>query len=195
MVDPYQLGHGNSEGLKSGAWWFYQKLGFRARDAQVLELMESELATMKRKPSHRSSLATLTQLSGENVYLHLGRQRDDVIGMLDVGAIGLRVATLLAQRHGADREAGLRETTRDASGLLGVAGELRRWSADEREAFTRWSPLVLLLPGLPRWSASERRGLVNVIRAKGRRRESDYARLFDAHSRLRRAVVSLAVQE
>ncbi len=30
-VYPYQLGYGNDEGLKSGAWWFYQKLGFRAR--------------------------------------------------------------------------------------------------------------------------------------------------------------------
>ena len=28
-VFPYQLGDGNDEAIESGAWWFYQKLGFR----------------------------------------------------------------------------------------------------------------------------------------------------------------------
>ena len=33
---PYQLGgEGNDEGLASGAWWFYQKLGFRPRDENL----------------------------------------------------------------------------------------------------------------------------------------------------------------
>ena len=31
-IDPYQLGHHNAEGLSSGAWWFYYKLGFRPID-------------------------------------------------------------------------------------------------------------------------------------------------------------------
>ncbi|MFM7296908.1 MAG: hypothetical protein ACKO4Q_06765 [Planctomycetota bacterium] len=57
-VYPYQLGgDGNSEGLKSGAWWFYQKLGFRPRDEGALALMEVELERMRRDPRHRSSLA------------------------------------------------------------------------------------------------------------------------------------------
>ncbi len=30
-IEPYQLGKGNDEGLASGAWWFYAKLGFRPR--------------------------------------------------------------------------------------------------------------------------------------------------------------------
>ena len=30
-VPPYQLGDGNDEGIESGAWWFYYKLGFRPR--------------------------------------------------------------------------------------------------------------------------------------------------------------------
>mgnify|MGYP006270346331 CR=1 FL=1 len=31
-IYPYQLGHENDEALRSGAWWFYQKSGFRPRD-------------------------------------------------------------------------------------------------------------------------------------------------------------------
>ena len=29
VVKPYQFGKGNPEGLKSGAFWFYYRLGFR----------------------------------------------------------------------------------------------------------------------------------------------------------------------
>ena len=28
-IDPYQLGYENEEGIESGAFWFYRKLGFR----------------------------------------------------------------------------------------------------------------------------------------------------------------------
>ena len=28
-IFPYQLGDDNEEGIESGAWWFYRKLGFR----------------------------------------------------------------------------------------------------------------------------------------------------------------------
>ena len=30
-IEPYQLGKNNDEGIASGAWWFYAKLGFRPR--------------------------------------------------------------------------------------------------------------------------------------------------------------------
>ena len=49
-VEPYQLGHENEEGLASGAWWFYYKLGFRPLDAQVKRLVRTELARMRRNP-------------------------------------------------------------------------------------------------------------------------------------------------
>ncbi len=49
-----------------------------------------------------------------------------------------------------------------------------------------------MLPGVQRWTAAEKRALVAVVRAKGGRRESDFVRRFDAHRRLRRAIVSLA---
>ncbi|MDQ3805929.1 MAG: hypothetical protein M3416_19125, partial [Acidobacteriota bacterium] len=39
-VDPYQLGHLNEEGLESGAFWFYRKLGFRPVAPRLLKLVE-----------------------------------------------------------------------------------------------------------------------------------------------------------
>ena len=65
-------------------------------------------------------------------------------------------------------------------------------SAGERLAWERWSPLVLILPGVERWSAADRRALVRVVRAKGGRRESEFLRRFDRHPRLDQALLELA---
>jgi hypothetical protein len=189
-IDPYQLGHGNEEGLRSGAWWFYYKLGFRPRDPGVRRLVRTELARMQRNPRHRSSLATLDKLSAEYVFLHTGRPRKSVMGQVDLGNVGLRVSSYLAQHFGADREAGLEACSRQAAKLLGLR-TFRGWSPGERLAWQRWSPLVLVLPGVAKWTRAEKRALIEIVRAKGARRESSFVRLFDAHPKLGRAMLRL----
>jgi hypothetical protein len=190
-VPPYQLGQDNDEGLKSGAWWFYYKLGFRPHDPDVRRVMRAELAKMKRRPGHRSSIATLRELVQSNVFLYLGKQRRDVRGRISLGNIGLKVTAYLAERFGADRDAGVRTCSREAARMLGVRS-MSRWSRGERLWWDRWSPLIMALPGVQRWSAANKRALVRVVRAKGGRRESDFVRLFDRHRLLRAAVLRLA---
>ncbi|MCP3981713.1 MAG: hypothetical protein GY716_20625 [bacterium] len=190
-VDPYQLGHDNDEGLASGAWWFYYKLGFRPRDAETRRLVRAELAKMKRRPAHRSSLDTLQELSAVNMYWYLGAERSDVRGLIPLERIGLAMTDLLSRRFGADRERGLRECADEAAKLLGVRSRAR-FSPGERLAWERWAPLVLTLPGVSRWNPAERRALAAVVRAKGGRRETDYLQRFDAHVKLRRALLKLA---
>jgi hypothetical protein len=189
-VMPYQLGDDNDEALQSGAWWFYQKLGFRPKHATTLRLMRRELAAMRRRPAHKSSIATLARLSRECVYWHEGAARRDVIGLIDIGNVGLHVTDMLARRFGADRAAAARTCADEAAALLGV--RTARWGADERMWFSRWAPLVLVLPGVARWPARDRRALAEVIRLKGGRRESEFAKAFAAHRRLRAGVLELA---
>ncbi len=191
-IYPYQLGgEGNHEGLQSGAWWFYQKLGFRARDPGVLRLMRQELARMRRDPGHRTSIAMLEKLAVHNVYLERPPRRDDVIGALRSDRIGMAATRWLSRHFGGDRRSASGVIAQEAAALLG-AGDLKGWTAGERHAFRAWSPLMLALPGVRRWSLAERRAAAAVIRAKGGRRESDFVRLLDQHRRLRAGLASLA---
>ncbi len=190
-IDTYQLGHNNREGLLSGAWWFYYKFGFRPRDPVIRELVRQELRKIKKDPSYRTSPARLNRLAADNMFFYVGRRRSDVLGRISLGEIGLKVSRYLAGRFGADRERGIRTCSGEAARLLGLR-DLRRLSRGERIAWDRWSPLVLALPGVERWSGAEKRALAAVVRAKGGRRESDYVRLFDRHSKLRRAILRLA---
>ena len=188
-VDPYQLGHENDEGLASGAWWFYYKLGFRPHDARIKRLVREELAAMKKNRGHRTSRARLNDLASEYMFLHLKRPRSDVLGRLSLGNIGMRISETLATRFGGDREAGLEQMAAETATLLGLRGKL---SPGERLAWKRWAPLVQALPGVSTWTRAEKTALGRVIRAKGGPAESEFVARFNQHKKLRRAMLRLA---
>jgi hypothetical protein len=190
-VYPYQLGDENDEALRSGAWWFYHKLGFRPRHRAAVALMRREERARRRDPRHRSSRATLERLAAHNVYLQAGRRRDDVLGALSLATVGLRITESLAARFGSRREQAEAACAREAMARLGVRS-LARLSEGERLAWRRYAPLVAILPGLDRWTRDERRALAALIRAKGGPDEVDFVRRFDAHRALRAAVRRLA---
>ena len=190
-IYPYQLGDGNDEALQSGAWWFYQKLGFRPRDGAARRLMGRELAAMAKRPRHRSTIPTLRRLARENLYYDMGRPRDDVMGEVPLGRVSEAVTNAVARRFGSDRRRAGHVLTDEVRVLLGL-GSLDGWDRGQRLMLRRWAPLIGVLPGVSRWSAAERSALAEVVRAKGGRRESGYVRRFDGHRRLRRAVIALA---
>ncbi|MCK6471598.1 MAG: hypothetical protein L6R28_07615 [Planctomycetes bacterium] len=193
VVDPYQLGQDNQDGLRSGAWWFYYKLGFRPVDLATLQIVRGELKRIKANSKHRSSLATLKELASENMYLFLGKPRRDVLGLLNVGGIGQRVSAYLAKRFGSDREAGLRACAHEAGRLLGLDAA-RRLNTDQQRAWLQWAPIVLVLPDVNRWTRAQKARLIRIILAKGGQREVDFVSMSNRHQPLWRALAKLATE-
>ena len=70
VVEPYQFGAGNREGLESGAFWFYFRLGFRPVEPKLHAVALDEFEQMRRKPGYRdvavraSALHALRSRSG-----------------------------------------------------------------------------------------------------------------------------------
>lgn len=189
-VDPYQLGHHNQEGLESGAWWFYYKLGFRPRNRRVSALAEREAGRVRKRPEYRTSLPILRRLVSANVFFSLGPVRGNVLGALHTDAIALKVTDMVARRFGSDRDGAAETLADEAASALGVAA-WRRLPRGPRLCWERWAPLVALLP-IGDWTGADRAALREVIIAKGGRRESDYVTLFDAHPKLGSALAQLA---
>jgi hypothetical protein len=183
-IDPYQLGLGNDEGITSGAWWFYFKLGFRPRAAAARRRVAAEVEQMQRRPLHRSSPQTLRQLAAYPLFFDFERARRTPLPPL--AALGLRVARLLAARD-ADRDQALDEVQREAAQALGLCS-LRRLEQAERQAFANFAPLVLLA-GARGWPPPQRAALLALIRAKAADSEGDYARQLAAHRPLCRALL------
>lgn len=187
-LDPYQLGQDNDEAIASGAWWFYFKLGFRPRAADARRIARAEVARLARDPRHRSAEATLRALARRHLFFEVDAARP--LPLPPLARVGLASAKLLGARAGTVREHALREFSREALRRCGV-GSLSGFTEDERRAWERAAPLVLLLPGVERWPARERRALVDVFRAKGGRSEREFVARLGAHPRLHEALFAL----
>ena len=173
IVDPYQLGADNEEAIESGAWWFYYKLGFRprGRETRVLALREQDRVT--KRASYRSSPSTLRELALSPMVLQLYDQPRFPYG--GVGLVGLHASHRLSERGGGLRSEGLASTSEEAAALLGGKRDAREGlRGHERDAFTEWSAIVVSLPGVSHWSPAQRRGLLDVIKARGGRTELAY---------------------
>jgi hypothetical protein len=184
-IEPYQLGQGNDEGIASGAWWFYYKMGFRPRAAAARRLVRTELARLKADPRHRSTRATLQHLATHHLHFEL----DGAAPLLRLDRIGLAAGARLSQLAGADRERAVREGSLIAARRCGLRS-LRGRSDTERAAWEAFGPLVALLP-LERWSSAERKALAQLIRAKGAPSEREYVQRFSAHAALQRALAAM----
>ncbi len=187
-VEPYQLGKDNDEALASGAWWFYAKLGFAPRDAGALRLARDEQARMQRRPSHRSGAATLHRLAERHLFFDLDPALPHPL--VPLGALGLRAGAALSARAGSDRKRAVDDASAELRRHCGLAS-WRGFSPDQREAWRRFAPVLMLLD-LVAWHDDERRALVDVVRAKGGRSERDFVARYLAHPRLDAALLEWA---
>jgi hypothetical protein len=183
VVDPYQLGRDNAEALRSGAFYFYLRLGFRPRDPEALAVLRGEEARMAREPGYRSPLSVLRRLARGEVYLTLP-------GGDPAPELRVRPAELAGQvtRHVVDRFGGDRaRAASEATAAVARALRARRpgaWPADQRRALERWALVLCQIEDLRRWPARERRRLLGMIRAKGQGDERSYLRLLQRSQRL-----------
>jgi len=190
VVDPYQLGAGNAEALRSGAFYFYHRLGFRPRGREVLRVLEAELAKIARDRRYRSSLPVLRRLSREEACLTLPGGSPEPERRVRARDLAALVTRDVARRHRGDREAATREAVDRVARVLGVP-RWSGWPEPERQAFRRWALVSALVPDLDRWPRPDRARLVRMIRAKGGRGEGPYVRRLLGHARLRRSLEAL----
>ena len=191
VVDPYQLGAGNLEALRSGAFYFYLHLGFRPRTDTVRRVLEEELGKIARDRRYRSPLSALRRLAREEACLTLPGGSAEPERRLRARDLAALVTRDVARRHGGDREAATRKAMRRVARALGV-GRLAGWTDAERQAFRQWALVLALVPDLDRWSPASRTRLVRMVRAKGGRGEGPYVRRLRGLAPLGRALEALA---
>jgi hypothetical protein len=186
-IEPYQLGKDNDEGLASGAWWFYAKLGFRPRARAGSELAREEFALVERLPGRRTPPATLRALAAHHLFFDLDRRRP--APLITPATVGLAAARHLTNLAGSDRDAGVAQACAAAQAMCGLHS-LDGFSAAERAAWESWAPLLSMLP-IGDWTPVERRSLVRLVRSKAGESERDYVRLFAELPRLEAALARL----
>lgn len=99
-VEPYQFGKDNPEGIASGAYWFYYKMGFRSDDKRLAAIAEKEFAKMQKSGSYRSSATTLKKFTASNITWKISSAS---LGP-DAAAVSRETTEFIREQYNGDRE-------------------------------------------------------------------------------------------
>ena len=191
-IDPYQIGLGNDEAIESGAFWFYRKLGFRPTRPDLAGLMSREERKIAANPKYRAPARVLRRLSESNVVYEAPGSRRGDWDRFHIRNIGLAVQRRMANEFGGDAEKIRTASANEVARVLKI--NLKNLDYRERQAFDGLALVLALIPGLSQWTSAEKKGVVQIIRAKSNADESSYARLLQGHAKLRGAIISLGIQ-
>jgi hypothetical protein len=193
-VYPYQLGHDNEEAIESGAFWFYRKLGFRPGRADLQKLAEREEQKIAADKHYRTPARTLKRLAAGHVFYELPGSEVGAWDRFSTRNIGLRVNRRMARDFGGDAVR-MREHSRRALEkiLFPKSGGISSssWTPLEKAAFDNFALVLADATGLRAWTREEKKDLVRIIRAKGKRDEMLYLHLTQRHGRLRKALLTI----
>jgi hypothetical protein len=89
-LDPYQIGFENEEGIESGAFWFYRKLGFRSTAPEAMQLALKEEEKIKTRKGYRTSAATLRKLARSPMIFEIDKSREGDWDQFQLRKIGFR---------------------------------------------------------------------------------------------------------
>jgi hypothetical protein len=185
IAEPSQFGGTNKEGLQSGAFWFYYRLGFRPIDARAARLACAEWARMQVGRGYRTPIAELRRFTRSDIELRLRETR-----ACEPSDLSSAATAWIDAHHDGDRTAALTAARRFVTRALGGVDD-HRWPRSEQIAFGELSLLVAQIRDVHRWSATDKRALVQWMRAKGGD-EFRFHAVLARHRRLLEALCRLA---
>jgi len=192
-MERYQVGYENDEGLQSGSFWFYRKLGFVSEDPEVRALCAKEQQKIRSTPGYRTSIATLKKLAVSDMYYTMEGDPERISPGFALTGVSLATTRMIGDRFEGDRIRALDQSADQLARTLGVRGR-KNWPAAEQLWFRRLAPTLSLISGLEKWTSQQKKDLVTLVRAKGAPRESDFVRLLSMNRKLRRALEKIALQ-
>ncbi len=190
LIRRYQVGYDNPEGLDSGAYWFYYKLGFRTIDESLRKLAEVEAAKIAANKAYRTPKSVLKELAESDLCLDLKRRGEFTDRDISLSKLALAQTRVIASLFDGDRSRAEREAPELARRTL-VLSSTKGWTPDERLWFNRLALFALSLPNLEEWVTRDKQNLVNIMKAKGAVREQDYVKSLREHRKLMEGINEL----
>ena len=182
-LDPYQVGFENEEGIESGAFWFYRKLGFRSTRRSIQKLTEREEMKIASRKGYRTTAATLRRLAEAPMILELDQTRKGDWDRFQIRNVGFAVQRMMAKKFGGDGEKMRTSALRTTAKLVGLTSQSKT-SQD-------FAVVLALLPEIRTWSKEDKDLLCKIIRAKESANEDRYLRLMQKHRKLRASMIRL----
>ncbi len=144
-VEPYQFGKDNPEGLRSGAFWFYYRFGFRPVDEQLNKLATKESQRIQSEKGYRSPVSTLKLFTKGNVSVNFKGDQKPV----NPSDISKYISNQIAKQFNGDRMAAEKWCNTKLKKELGISSKklnlfyglclkTEKLSANDKAKFKKW---------------------------------------------------------
>lgn len=189
----WQLGgEGNEEGLLSGSYWFYDKLGFRSTEAALRKITDRERKRIAVQKGYRTPKSILRKIAEADIVLSLSGKPAAAYQEFPLSKIGALITNVIA-RDFAGRRKGLEaRVLKEVQRRFGVS--CAGFSKRERQRFAQMALLAFALPDFARRPRSEQRAFFDLCRRKGAEQEASYAHALPRCKKLFTDLQSIALK-
>ncbi len=188
-IDPYQVGHENEEGIESGAFWFYRKLGFRPVRPELMKLTLTEERRIAASPEYRTPARKLRKLAAGHLLFEMPATSVGAWDRFQIRNVGLALQRRMALEFAGDAQEIRADSARFIKRILDL--DTCRWSEPELRIFESLALVLAMIPGVAGWNGSEKQLAARIISAKARDDEALYLRLLQGHAPMRAALIGL----
>lgn len=183
VVKPYQFGKGNTEGLRSGAFWFYYKLGFRPATAVLQQLALDEVAKKQAVKKYRTPFAVLQKFTTAPLQLLLNKNSFPVY---DGSDISKAITKNIISHFDGNRQRAISFFTKQVKKL--AAGNGIKLTATQGSLLKLQSPWMALLQTSEKniypFTKKEVQQFIRLMLAKYGADERDYILQLQQHKKL-----------
>jgi hypothetical protein len=188
-IDPYQVGHENEEGIESGAYWFYRKLGFRPVRPELMKLTQAEEQKIASQRDYRTSARTLRRLAAGHMIFELDQTSAGNWDRFQIRNLALAVQRRMADRFNGKAELLRSEAIRFVQQTSGAP--MSSLNDAEQAAAENLALVMAMIPNFQDWNKQEKELATKIMRAKAHPDEARYLHLMQKHKRLRVAIIDL----
>ena len=97
-VEAYQFGLDNPDGIKTGAFWFYYRYGFRPIDSKLKKIAKDESVKIAKRKNYHTSKKVLVQFTESNMGLQLAVKK--IVSLYDISE---KVKKLIQKQYFSNR--------------------------------------------------------------------------------------------
>ncbi len=160
-VEPYQFGKNNPEGLKSGAFWFYHRFGFRPVDEKLFKLSEEEHQKISSQKGYRSSIDVLKQFTKSNLRVNFGKEQPGISPQ----QISYFITDTIAKQFKGESKLAEEKARHILKEKLKLS--YSKLKGDEKAGFDKLSLYIALCLDLDKVNAKDKAILIDLIKLKG----------------------------
>lgn len=166
VVKPYQFGLHNPEAIKTGAFWFYYKLGFRPENNELRALAKKEEDEKLKNPKYKSEASTLRKYTKSNIALMLSEK---TYPDFDSEVLSQRITNFININFDCNREKAINQCFKQLKDALNI--NIKSWKGEDIDYAKQLSILFCTYPDSKKWMIENKNNIILMIQLKSAKTE------------------------